>query len=251
MSSSSSGCLWPPDLVALELPEAMLRGDRAAERVDRVVHHAADLVAAPHQRARSRRCSGGCRRPRGRSSRWRSPPNRSCRLRPTRSMNSAILRHRHRDVVLDVGELRLRDGLADPPQLARLLAALRERGVAQCPLERTRQARSLRARAAQRDRRCRRARPARTRDAPRRAGPASRATCASTASTQLRETSSKARHALAEPLAQAASSSTAAPGLSSAIQAVAVALGRGKSRSTAAVMMPSVPSAPMNSCFRS
>ena len=47
------------------------------------------------------------------------------------------------------------------------------------------------------------------------------------------------------------SSSTAACGSFTAIQAAAVALGSGISLSTAAVMMPSVPSEPMNSCLRS
>ena len=39
------------------------------------------------------------------------------------------LRHRNRDVMLDVGELGLRHRLADAPERARLLAALRERGI--------------------------------------------------------------------------------------------------------------------------
>ena len=47
------------------------------------------------------------------------------------------------------------------------------------------------------------------------------------------------------------SSATPAAGLSTAIQAVSLAVGLGNRRSTAAVMMPSVPSAPMNSCFMS
>ena len=48
-----------------------------------------------------------------------------------------------------------------------------------------------------------------------------------------------------------AAAATAWAGLPSAIHAVAVALGFGKRRSTAAVMMPSVPSAPRKSCLRS
>ena len=47
------------------------------------------------------------------------------------------------------------------------------------------------------------------------------------------------------------SSSTPASGKSTPIHAVSLAVGLGNSLSTAAVMMPSVPSAPMNSCFRS
>ncbi len=55
------------------------------------------------------------------------------------------------------------------------------------------------------------------------------------------------------PLAarQRARSSTAASRSRSAAKAVTRSFGAGKSRSTAAVMMPSVPSAPMKSCFRS
>jgi hypothetical protein len=57
-------------------------------------------------------------------------------------------------------------------------------------------------------------------------------------------------HAIAEPLAKTAEHRAGALRLSRAIH-VALAEGRVRSFSTAAVMMPRVPSAPTKSCFRS
>ena len=66
-----------------------------------------------------------------------------------------------------------------------------------------------------------------------------------------RRISSKAETASPMCLRMWPSNLTAAAGDSTPIQAVSLAVGRENSRSTAAVMMPSVPSAPMKSCFMS
>src|SRR6185503_1174500 len=122
--------LVAPHLLALELPQAVLGRDRAAERVERVVDDAAHLFAARHQgrgadvvvqvavanvaeaidlHAGERALERG-RRPAGKV---------------------GNLRDRDRDIVLYIGELRLGNRLPDAPQRARLLAALRERRIAQ------------------------------------------------------------------------------------------------------------------------
>ena len=76
-------------------------------------------------------------------------------------------------------------------------------------------------------------------------------TLAVTKSTQRRDSISKAT--TVSPLASraAVSSASAASGPVTAAHAVVVARGRGSSLSTAAVTIPSVPSAPMNNCLRS
>ena len=103
----------------------MLGGDRAAELGHRVVDDAVDRLALGHQRLRAdvvvdvavADVAEGI-----------GPHLREARreLRADALDELRGLRHRHRDVVLHVGELRLGHGLADAPERPRLLAALRE-----------------------------------------------------------------------------------------------------------------------------
>ena len=95
------------------------------------------------------------------------------------------------------------------------------------------------------------ARSARTRDACSRADRATPVPCLSTNSMPTRAISSKL---VTPPPARSCarlSSSSAACGEGTPTKAVSTARGRGNSFSTAAVMMPSVPSAPMNRFLRS
>src|SRR5262249_146686 len=127
------------------------------------------------------------------------------------------LRHRHRDVVLDVRELRFGNALADAPQGTRLVDTLRDRCLPLTARPRPRSPRAPRSgrvgseapTSGSRYRGCLAGRGSRV-----------RGTCFRTASRQLRETSSKALIRSPSRERSSPSSSTAARGLSSAIQAV-------------------------------
>ena len=118
------------DFVALELPQAVLGRDRAAEARHRVVDDPVHRFALGNQRLGAdvvmqvavAHVAEDVRQHAGK----RASQGGSGALDQLRG-----LRHRHRDVVLDVGKLRLRNGFAQPPQRARLLATLGEHRVAQ------------------------------------------------------------------------------------------------------------------------
>src|SRR5262245_39068910 len=125
--------LVPADLLALELSQAMLGRDRAAESVERVVDDAAHLVAARDQRLRAD-VVVEVAVPYVTEAEDVDPSEPAAQVAPGKVDEFGNPRDRNRNVVLDVGELRLRNRLADAPQRARLLAALRDRGVAKCGL---------------------------------------------------------------------------------------------------------------------
>src|SRR5262249_47055723 len=113
--------LVPPDLLAFELAEAVLGGDRAAEALERVVHRAVHLFAAGHQRF------GADVVVEVAVAHVAEAVDVDIAEALAQAAAGAVdefrdLRHRQRDIVLHVRELSFRDGLADAPQVARLLA---------------------------------------------------------------------------------------------------------------------------------
>ena len=208
-------------------------------------------------RPRARRgCSAGCRRPGARRSRSATPGSASTSAACASSQERRDRGYRQRDVVLDVrtlAPLRFGDVLAQRPQRRALRVGLRR---------------------SSRPRRCRRS----TRVGRALASSASRRLAFAGAVVDLhqhvprvpgqrvgrfrmvlaRQGERERAHELEadEPVGQSAALSsvsrrTAASTSGTAASAVARARGAGKSFSTAAVTMPSVPSAPMNSCLRS
>src|SRR5712692_739323 len=114
------------DRFALELPQPMLGGNRAAQLGDRVVHDAAYRLALREERVRADVVVQVAVADMAEHVLLHAGERALERARDALDQLWG-LRYRHGDVVLDGRELRLGNALPDAPQRARMRAALRER----------------------------------------------------------------------------------------------------------------------------
>jgi hypothetical protein len=250
------GALVAQNLVALHHADAVLGADRAAEIVDQIVDGARDLAS---QRARNASPSP----PFGTlklkwmlpSPRWPNGTGRAGNQRSTSAMpfsrNSGNVFHRHGNIVLDRGAfalLRFRHVLAQPPQRARCARSRRYASLASPLSMASRWRFDPRASAAfagagrlgstyQGDRRA--------------SGSRVCGICASTNSSADARHQFEGGHEPAGRVSAAAPASDGGGRIAHGDESGFVVSGLGNSFSAAAVITPSVPSAPMKSCFRS